>query len=213
MLKSPLLAAAFVVVIASCSTQNTETASSADSTAAPQDTVFLSAAPTDGRVDETGDSPDQSDSTDVVEGGEFILTNQYSYISSPFGFSLDSASLVEILGEGVEITSVYTEGGEYEEGGSYPGYTYYEATFENNEVKFFDYSGKHWATIYTPLLPLKNDIKVGDTKESFIEKMEITNPNAIKADTFTINDDYGWMSFYFTDGVLTSVSVSYEEGT
>jgi hypothetical protein len=192
-----------IIVATACTTGQKETTSDADST-----TQVIEA-----------DSAERffaSERNDTTSGsminGEYVLANQYSYISDPFDFSLDSATVAKLLGPDVEFTSHYSPAGEDEEG-SWSEYTFYEVQAGDDKMSFYTYSGKHYADINTPAVPFKNGVKVGMTKTDFLLAMGIDDQIARDADTFTINDDYGSMSFYFSSDTLRNVYVSYEEGT
>ncbi|MEJ0030724.1 MAG: hypothetical protein WDO15_10300 [Bacteroidota bacterium] len=199
-----------IIVAIACTPAQTET-TTADSTAAG----FTA----DGTQVIEADSAERfftSERNDTTSGsmvnGEYVLANQYSYISDPFDFSLDSATVAELLGPDVEITSQYSPGGKDDEG-SWSEYTFYEVKAGVNKMSFYTYSGKHYADVYTSALRFRNGVIVGMTKADFLSAMSIDDQVARDADTFTINDDYGSMSFYFTSDTLKNVYVNYEEGT
>jgi len=205
--------AAFVVTlcVAACSTPKAETGSSADSLVATADSTdselqYVDDAPPDEATPDGSDTPNGGD-------GEYRIENQNAgLIIDPFRFTLDSATVMEMLGEEATITSIHTEGGVDAEGETYRSYAYYEVTFGSSNLRFFDYSGKHFANIYTPLIPVGDSIVVGISKELFIEKMDLEE-NAMASDVFTIVDDYGSMSFTFREGKLFYIYLYYEEGT
>jgi hypothetical protein len=144
-------------------------------------------------------------------GNEYIIQDGYSYIVDPFAFSLDSAAIKEILGEDAIITVVETPGGE-DEDGTYSAYSYYEVTSPDAKMSFYSYSGKHYADVTTSKIPFRNGVAVGMLKSDFITAMNLPK-EASKANTFTINDDYGSMSFDFDEEKLSRIYVNYEEGT
>ena len=157
-----------------------------------------------------GEVQDTSGEVGVLTGDEYEILHQSGLVSDPFDFSLDSAYLQEVLGEDAIITSSITPPGEDEEG-TYDGYSFYEVSAGKTQMSFYSYSGKHYADIYTPALSVANGVAVGMTKQDFVDKMGL-GEDAIKARKFTINDDYGSMSFFFADDKLTNIYVSYEEG-
>src|ERR1041385_1835078 len=135
-----------------------------------------------GSVDSTsvaeGDSSEvffASEANDTTAGhmvnDEYVLENQFRYISSPFDFNLDSATVMELLGPGTLITSQYTPPGEDQYGGAYEGFYYYDVMAGDTKLSFYSYSGKHHADINTPSLPLKNGVKIGMTKTDFLIAM------------------------------------------
>jgi hypothetical protein len=155
---------------------------------------------------------EQNDTTaGTVIGDEYVIKNQDGYISSPFDFNLDSATVLGLLGEETVIKSRYTPAGE-DQVGSYEAYTFYEVEAGDTKMNFYDYGSKHYADIYTPALGLKNNIKVGMSKDDFLVAMSIDDQRAHDLNIFSINDFYGDMSFYFENDVLIRVRVDYEEG-
>jgi hypothetical protein len=136
----------------------------------------------------------------------YEISNQGSYISDPFAFSLNVQELRNILGDSIEVTEQDFEGGE-----DYPAYSYSTVKWGDNELKFYDYSGKHYASVETPLLLFRNDVKIGMTRSSFIDNMQLP-ADATDVSEYVINDDYGQMSFHFRADTLYWIYVSYEEG-
>jgi hypothetical protein len=199
-----------------CAPAQRETAST-DTTAVESDTVAIADnAENNSEVIEDADMYD-ADPGEVSEtedgrlvGDTYEMFGQSYLIQNPFSFSLDSTSLMNLLGEDTEITSQSTPAGE-DELGPYDGYTYYTVRSGETELNFYTYSGKHYGDIYTPLLEITYGIKVGMTKEEFLGSFSFPD-EAKKATRYTINDDYGTMSFFFEDEKLVRIYVNYEEG-
>ena len=143
-------------------------------------------------------------------GDEYEIFNTGGYITNPFSFTLDSATVQQLLGEEAVITSRSTPAGQ-DDMGAYDGYTFYEVKAGKTEMSFYSYSGKHYADVYTPKLEFNNGVVVGMTKAKFIEAMGLSQ-DTMEAKKFTINDDYGQMMFIFDGDLLANVYVSYEEG-
>jgi hypothetical protein len=208
-----MLTTLMVVLIIACACSSPKSESVVDSTgvaadAVAPDTVALEASASALPIEadaEVGSGGLNSD-------GEYVITSEQSYIYAPFAFLLDSAAIMEILGEDATIEANYTPSAEDDEG-RYEAYTFYRVKYGETSMSFYSYSGKHFADIKTPLLPMKYEIVVGMEKGVFLEKMSLSGEEAENADVFTINDDYGSMSFYFSEGKMTRVYVSYEEGT
>lgn len=210
-----LLAVICAASLCACSPTTTESASTADTTVAELDTTTFA---------ETDDAPPEDASmydadpgdkapTGKLDGDNYSIFAQSSMVSvsSPFDFSLDSASLMDLLGEETRIEATIAPPGE-DEMGPYDGYTYYELKSGKTTLTFYSYSGKHTADIYTDKLTVGGGIAVGMSLDEFIEKMFL-DEEAKNARSFTINDDYGSMSFYFdTEDKLININVYYEEG-
>ncbi len=145
----------------------------------------------------------------IEEKGEFVyvVLNQYSFISDPYDFSLNTASIEDLLGEEAQTKVEEFEGGE-----DYSAYTYSTITFNDTEISFYDYPGKHFSNITTPLLPLKNGIKIGMKKEDFLQAMSFVDASATKAIVYRLVDDYGSMDFSFRADTLYLIYAHYEEG-
>ena len=137
----------------------------------------------------------------------FMSGNQYSFIYSPYDFTLDSASVVTLLGENVVAKVEHVEGGE-----DYQPYSYFNISQGDTEISFYDYPGKHFCTVTTSRLPLKRGIVIGMKKESFLKAMEFASTNAKRADHYKLYDDYGYMDFKFQADTLAQFSAQYEEG-
>lgn len=189
-----------------------------DSAAVELDTVYLdSAGMSQEELEESSHDEgvaelDTNISTGTLsDDGEYTMTLQGSYVVDPFGFSLDTATIRELLPNAV-IKYTETPAGKDDEG-EWTAYTYYEIESGKNKLSFYSYTGKHYAVIYTPVLVMKHEVVVGMTKADFIDKMTLTGDDPWKANVFTINDDYGSTSFYFEGDTLEHIYVSYEEGT
>ena len=128
-------------------------------------------------------------------------------VTNPYNFELDVAKLKSILGPATVV-----EAEDVASTNDYPGYTMYTVTATNAELKFGKNTDSHFAEIRTRALPLKNGIVVGMPKSSFIQKMSIESPEALKATLYKLYDDYGYMSFYFKADTLNLIRISYEEG-
>jgi hypothetical protein len=195
-----------------CAPSQTET-TSADSTNVTADSVALVADNDDEIIEDAGmydADPGEVVAAGVLNGDQYDMTDQIGFVSDPFAFYLDSATVQELLGEEAVFTSHYTPAGE-DEMGPYPGYSFYEVDAGETAMSFYSYSGKHSAKIYTPKLELKYGIKVGMTRADFLAALELPE-EAAQATTFTFNDDYGWMGFYFVEDTLRNIRVNYEEG-
>lgn len=198
-----------------CSPSATETTATTDSTTVTIDSTTLVASLDDEPVEEDASmydaDPGDTAPRGQLDGQKYEIYNQSYLVSNPFDTGLDSAALMDLLGEEAVITSTITEGGQ-DEMGPYDGYTFYELKYDKTEMSFYSYSGKHNADIYTNKITVANGIAVGMKLEDFIAQMELPE-EARQATSFIINDDYGFMGFYFDhDGNLTSISVHYEEG-
>jgi hypothetical protein len=145
----------------------------------------------------------------ITENGKsvYLSSHQFSFISDPYDFSLTTSTIEGLLGEKAETKSQDFEGGE-----DYGPYSYYTITFEDTEISFYDYSGKHFSNITTPLLPLRNGIKIGMKKPNFQTAMGFTDANASQATVYRLTDDYGEMDFFFRADTLYLIYARYEEG-
>jgi hypothetical protein len=143
------------------------------------------------------------------EKGEFVYTiaNDYSFVSSPYDFDLSATTIESMLGPEAKTSVEEFEGGE-----DYDAYSITTITFKDSKISFYSFAGKHFADIYTDLLPFRNGIKVGMTKQDFIKAMALEGEDALKATTYEMLDDYGSMKFSFRDDKLYNIYVSYEEG-
>jgi len=145
----------------------------------------------------------------IIEKGEriYLSTNQFSFISYPYDFNLDAGTIEGLLGEGTETKVEEFEGGE-----DYGPYTYTSIEFGNTSISFYDYPGKHFSTITTSLLPLKNGIVIGMKKADFLEAMGFFDTDAPTVNSFRLTDDYGQMEFLFVADTLKNIYAHYEEG-
>jgi hypothetical protein len=145
----------------------------------------------------------------TIKGADTILDvqNQWSFISDPYDFSLDVATIKDLLGEGAVSTEENFEGGE-----DYGPYSYYTVKDGETEIKFYDYPGKHFSTITTPLLPLKNRIRIGMSKVAFLNAMNFASDSTSHANLFRLSDDYGSMEFRFRADTLNMIYAYWEEG-
>jgi hypothetical protein len=143
------------------------------------------------------------------EKGEWVYTisNEYSFVSSPYDFDLNSATIESMLGAQAKTSVEEVEGGD-----DYDAYSISTVTFKDSKISFYSYPGKHSADIYTDLLPFKNGIKVGMTKQEFMKAMAIGGEDALKATVYELTDDYGYVKFSFRDDKLHNIYVTYEEG-
>lgn len=200
-----------IMIFVACSQQkNPELASGPDTTivntstdSTIQETVPVSTTPTT-----TYDSA--SDGTELIqEKGElvYISKNEFSYVSNPYEFYLEAEVIEKLLGDEAE-----TKAQEFEAGEDYSAYTYTTIKYRDTEISFYDYSGKHMATITTALLPLKNGVTIGMKKPDFISAMGYDGVNALKANMFRLLDDYGQMEFSFRADTLYHIYAHYEEG-
>jgi len=203
-----ILCAIIIGTACACAPAQKETASN-DTTAVELDTTFAG----DEAVEDTemyDADPGEVKADGRWNGDEYEIFNTEDYIVHPFNFSLDSATVQELLGEEAVITSRTTPAGE-DDMGTYQGYTFYEVKAGETEMSFYSYSGKHYADVYTPKLVFSDGVVVGMTKAKFIETMGLAEDTS-EAKKFTINDDYGQMMFIFDGDRLANIYVSYEEG-
>jgi hypothetical protein len=152
----------------------------------------------------------QNDDDEVIqEKGEnvYLSQHQFSFISNPYDFSLDASTIENLLGEQAQTKTESFEGGE-----DYGPYTYTTITLGDNEISFYDYAGKHFSNITTPLLPLKNGIKIGMKKADFQTAMGFNGELTSTVNIFRLVDDYGNMDFSFRGDTLYLIYARYEEG-
>lgn len=192
-----------------CSGSKNESAENNDTTTLETDTVLQENTSTVSIVTTTNDSALYVAGELQEEKGEFVYvsSNQYSFISDPYDFSLSAASIEELLGGEAETKVEEFEGGE-----DYSAYTYSTITFNDTKISFYDYPGKHFSTITTPLLPLKNGIKIGMKKDDFLQALGFLDSNAPKATVYRLEDDYGSIDFSFRADTLYLIYAYYEEG-
>jgi hypothetical protein len=145
----------------------------------------------------------------TIKGEDTVIdvSNQWAFISDPYDFSLDVSTIKELLGEQAEFKEENFEGGE-----DYEPYSYYTVTYNESKISFYSYPGKHFSTINTPLLPLKNGIKIGMAKRDFLSAMNFTGDSISHVTLFRLFDDYGSMEFRFRADTLNVISAYYEEG-
>jgi hypothetical protein len=199
----------FFVVVSCTAPPKQESISTYDSTKIADSAVSIT------RVANESEEPTAVLSQSIVEkDGELLLEipNQYSFISDPYDFPLDPQSIADLLGEGAEIKEEKTEAGEDEEGGTYEAYSYYTIEGLTDKISFYSYPGKHFATIKSALLPLKNSIKVGISKQDFLDNMNIRGDSLMTVTLFRLSDDYGSIDFIFRADTLNTIAAYYEEG-
>jgi hypothetical protein len=191
-----------------CTIPKTEVAAVQDSASAKMDTMVQQTNATE------VSPPTSSDTIETIgelteEKGEtiYVVQNQYSFISDPYDFSLDVATIEALLGEEAK-----TKVEEFEAGEDYDAYSYFTISWKDTEISFYDYPGKHFSHITSPLLPLKNGIKIGMTKDDFLKTMTFSHENALKTSLYRLTDDYGYMDFKFRADTLSLISAHYEEG-
>jgi hypothetical protein len=207
-MKPFLVAIGLTLCIACNERQKTEVTSDQDTTVVLDDTVVQEINPTPTASTTSMDSV-ADDSELLEEKGKFVYVsrNEFSYISDPYDFSLNSTAIEDLLGE-----EARTKVQEFEAGEDYSAYTYTTIIYRDTEISFYDYSGKHTANITTPQLPLKNGIVIGMKKVDFLNAMGYIGANASKAAVYRLLDDYGQMEFSFRADTLYNVYVHYEEG-
>ncbi|MES1182095.1 MAG: hypothetical protein ABUL44_04800, partial [Flavobacterium sp.] len=88
----------------------------------------------------------------------------------------------------------------------------YTVTSGDTEISFYDFAGKHFSDINTPLLPLKYGIKVGMKKNDFLTAIGFDSVAVADANRYRLTDDYGEMQFYFRADSLYRIYAHYEEG-
>lgn len=149
------------------------------------------------------------DSTEIV----FEIANQWSFISNPYDFELDTETVLNLLGEEARLKQENYEAGDDDYFGQYDAYSYYTIEGPGAEISFYSYPGKHYSTITTPVLPLKNNVRIGMSKINFINAMSIISEDRLSTVTkFTLHDDYGYMFFLFRADSLNKIHIYYEEG-
>jgi hypothetical protein len=212
----------YVLVVATCyacTTGQADTKASdlaLDSLAAATDpeTIALDSLNQTGSAAIDADGADAEGTGSLAADGVYTITNNSLSVGDPFDFSLDTTTIRDLLGI-VTFTTTEYPAGKDDYGGEYSAFTYYEAFSDKTTLSFYSYSGKHHADIYHPNLIIKNNIFVGITRQEFIDRMSLEGNGPYEAKVFTINDDYGSMSFYF-DGddkdALNRIYVYYEEG-
>jgi hypothetical protein len=189
------------LICSNCSGPKSE-ASATDSTEVSSDSISLPSEDSD-----VNSAPENTLTSDEEAEVIYEITTQPGFISDPFDFELSAETLKNILGPETQVMEEEFEGGE-----DYSAYTYVTVSCKDNELKFYSYSGKHFADINTSRLALKKGIRIGITKTSFLDKMELNGDDASYANTFKIYDNYGEMEFRFKADTLSHIYVSYEEG-
>lgn len=192
-----------------CETKKNESTTSDSTVVLSTDTVILDNNQTPGITPTANYEPTSTEGDYLMdEKGEtvYVSPNQYSFISDPYDFSLDASTIENMLGEGAEKEVEEFEGGE-----DYGPYKYTTITYQTTSIGFYNFDGKHFSTIDTPLLPLKNGIKIGMKKEDFITAMGF-DVNASQATLYRLVDDYGHMDFTFRMDTLSLIYAHYEEG-
>jgi hypothetical protein len=134
-----------------------------------------------------------------------ISTKKFS-VGDPFAFKLNAADIKARLGAGT-----ISETEDIDAIDQSPSYTISTITKGKSMIRFSSI-GNHEAEISTSLLPLKNEIKVGMSKSSFIQRMAPENIDARKASLFKLYDDYGYINFYFKADTLNNIVIFYEQG-
>lgn len=205
-----------VLILSSCNHfVKQEKASTSDSTIVADSTVATMVMSTPIVEEENAIQPARvqrgiaEDSVEIV----FEIPNQWSFISDPYDFELDTETILNLLGEEARLTETKFEAGEDEYGGNYDAYSYYTIEGPGAEISFYSYPGNHNATITTPVLPLKNNVSIGMSKTDFINAMSIISEDSLSTVTkFTLHDDYGYMYLLFRADTLNKIHVYYEEG-
>jgi hypothetical protein len=138
----------------------------------------------------------------TIKGEDTIMdvSNQWSFISDPYDFSLDVATIQGLLGDEAKSKEENYEGGE-----DYDPYSYYTINYKDSEISFYSYPGKHFST-------MKRGIKIGMSKNEFLTAMNFAGDSASHVTLFRLFDDYGSMDFRFRADTLNLISASYEEG-
>lgn len=196
-----------IVVVISCSSQENKTQAVEDSTVSAIDSI--TAPP----VIVATTPPEQTsivlDGGLTVKDGDTIMyvSNQWAFISDPYDFSLDPDVIKELLGEEAQSKEE-----QYEAGEDYEAFSYYTVTYKDTELSFYSYPGKHFSSITTPLLQLKNGIRIGMTKQDFLKAMNFTGDSVRYATLFNLSDDYGYMEFRFRADTLNFIYANWEEG-
>jgi hypothetical protein len=149
-----------------------------------------------------------------IISGEYLVEDTIVVIGMPtllsipdiFAFSVNSEkeNFVNLLGKTAKYREENFPGGE-----DFEPYTVSYLTFGETELMEYSYGGMHSAYIDTPLLSLKEGIKVGMTKDEFLQKFKLP---ALSENIFVIRDEYGSVTFNFLKGTLKSISFYYEYG-
>ncbi|WP_190810373.1 hypothetical protein [Flagellimonas sp. S3867] len=144
---------------------------------------------------------------DSIEVLYMAAHKYYDFLYHPYDFDLEISKLKKILGEEATVSIQMVEANEYDE-----EYSIHTVSYTETKLVFYDFEGKHSATITTPLLPLINGIKVGMTQEDFIKTIKLEEKEAPKTNVYSIFDDYGAMDFSFRADTLYLIKGYYEEG-
>jgi hypothetical protein len=149
-----------------------------------------------------------------IVSGEYLVEDTVVVIAMPtllaipdiFAFSVNSEkeNLANLLGKTAKYKEEKFPGGE-----DFEPYTVSYLTFGETELMEYSYGGMHSAYIDTPLLSLKEDIKVGMEKDEFLQKFKLPSLNE---NVFVIRDEYGSVTFNFFNGTLKGISFYYEYG-
>lgn len=149
-----------------------------------------------------------------IVSGEYLVEDTLVIIGMPtllsipdiFAFSVNSEkeNLINLLGNTAKYKEEKFPGGE-----DFEPYTVSYLTFGETELMEYSYGGMHSAYIDTPLLSLKEGIKVGMTKDEFLQKFKLPSLNQ---NIFVIRDEYGSVTFDFLKGTLKGISFYYEYG-
>ena len=105
----------------------------------------------------------------------------YEFLYHPYDFELDVDEIKKILGEEVQVKIEKLEEDKYDD-----AYTFYTINYKDSELSFYDYEGKHSATITTPLLPMINGIRIGMTHKNFLKAIKFEEKEAPKANVYSI---------------------------
>lgn len=129
-------------------------------------------------------------------------------IYDPYDFALQIDTLKAILGKEMTIEIDYSEGESMEDRDAFV-----KITCKDTEIKFYENrEGLHFSNITTPKLSVLDGIKIGTSKQAFLEAMKIGDPQALLASIIVFTDDYGAMEFFFENDILSLMKIYYEEG-
>ncbi|MGW9684538.1 hypothetical protein [Flagellimonas sp. 2504JD1-5] len=131
----------------------------------------------------------------------------YDFLYHPYNFELDVDELKKLLGDEVEVKKKEVAEDDYSD-----AYTFYTINYQETKLTFYDYEGKHSATITTPLLPMINGIRIGMDHKDFLKAIKLEKKEAPKANTYSIFDEYGSIDFSFRADTLYLIKGYYEEG-
>ncbi|WP_420320890.1 hypothetical protein [Flagellimonas sp.] len=160
------------------------------------------------KIDEPEDYAGLREATgDSIEILYMAAHAYYDFLYHPYDFDLDVDEIKKLLGDEVEVKKKEVEEDEYSD-----AYTFYTINYQETKLTFYDYEGKHSATITTPLLPMINGIRIGMSHKDFLKAVKLEGKEAQKASTYSIFDDYGAMDFSFRADTLYLIKGYYEEG-